>query len=83
MIDRPGPACIEFSLVKRDPLLDEPFRAPGEITVENPSVKCYAASVPGVSGMEMRRVVIAKEHEDVDPLEGSESGHVGEPTPRM
>jgi hypothetical protein len=39
MIDRPGPACIEFSLVKRDPLLDEPFRAPGEITVENPSAK--------------------------------------------
>ncbi len=42
---------------------------------QNGSVECYPGDLPSISGMNVRWVLIAEEHQNRDPVEGADPRH--------
>ena len=75
MIDGAFPADLELALVETDPFPQQANRSSRDLTVEDGPVECYPGDLPSVTGVDMRWVVIAEEHQNRDPVEGADPRH--------
>ena len=69
------PTDLELGLMEIDPFSPQTNRPPRDFSVEDGPVKCYARDLPRVPGMDVWWLVIAEEHKDRDPVEGTDPGH--------
>jgi hypothetical protein len=75
MVDRSRPTRLELVCVECCPLSYQPgcptWQAPGQ----DLSVESDPRRLAGVADVEMRRIVVPKEHQDTDPVELADSWH--------
>ena len=69
--------------VKLYPLLDQSLSPPRKGAVEELPIEADPGVMAAVAGMEVRRVVIAEEHEDADAVERRDLRHAADTTKRV
>lgn len=76
MIDGALPADLELGLVETDPFSYQANRPSRDFSIEDGPVKCYARGLTRVPGMDVWWIVIAKEHQNRDPVERADPRHI-------
>ena len=75
MIGGPFPTSLKLRLVDADPFSNQANRSSWKLAIEDGPVKSHPSHLAAVSGVKMRRVVIAEEHQNRNPVEGADPGH--------
>ena len=75
MIGGSFPTDLELVLVDADPFSHQANRSSWDLPIEDGPVECHPGDLPSISGMNVRWVVIAEEHQNRDPVEGADPGH--------
>jgi hypothetical protein len=76
MIDGAFPADLELALVETDPFSYQANRPSRDFSIEDGAVKCYTRGLPRITSMKVGWVVVAEEHQNRDPVEGADPGHI-------
>jgi hypothetical protein len=69
------PTDLELGVMELDPLSDQANRSPRDLSIENGPIECDPGCLASISSMKVRRVVIAEEHQNRDPVERADPGH--------
>jgi hypothetical protein len=69
MTGGPLPTSLKLRLMDADPFSHQPNRSSWKLAIEDGPVESHPSDLAAVSGVKMRRVVIAEEHQNRNPVE--------------